>query len=122
MNKIPKVTLWGDTVNTTEIARGIYQVDAARQSGVMVQRSAAARELSEDAARSGLGHGDWLYYDENNQAVVFRELMDKPDCDFMRNGAEILRDTFARYIDKSLREYCPDYWGYRLWRLTGGGR
>jgi bifunctional DNA-binding transcriptional regulator/antitoxin component of YhaV-PrlF toxin-antitoxin module len=77
------------------------------------------RELSEEARRYGLERGAFLYYDEDSQAVVLRELMDKPNCDFTKNGGDALRDEFARYIDKSLREHTPEYWGYRLWRFAG---
>jgi predicted hydrocarbon binding protein len=118
MNKIPNITLWGETVNTPEIADGIYQVDAVRQSGVMVRQSTAARELSEEAVTCGLQHGEWLYFDEDSQAVVFRELLDAPDCELTKDSGEPLCDAFTRCIDKCLREYCPKYWNYRMWRLT----
>lgn len=68
--------------------------------------------LSPAAVKCGFRQGGYLCFEEDSQeAVVLRELLDKK----LWSIPERIKDkaAFEENINKSLREYNPDYWRAR---------
>ena len=74
--------------------------------------------LSPEARQCGFREGGYLWFEEDCcEQVVLRELMDKkfwtPPADRIKDPVE-----FENAINRSIKEYHPDYWKAREKRLA----
>lgn len=107
----PKISPWGDVQTCDMLCPGVFLVSTASHGGTMVAKELAAA-LSSAARKCGFQQGGFLCFEEDCQEnVVLRELLDKK----LWNIPDRIRDkaAFEENIDKSLREYNPDYWRAR---------
>jgi len=107
----PKTSLWGDVQTCDTLCPGVFLVSTPSHGGTMVARDMEAF-LSPAAKKCGERKGGFLYFEEDCQeAVVMRELLDKG----LWSIPDRIKDkaAFEENINKSLREYNPDYWQSR---------
>lgn len=111
MYQRPEKSPWGKVQTCDTLCPGVFLVSTASHGGTMVAKEMAAA-LSPAARKCGFQRGGYLYFEEDSQeSVVLRELLDKklwaiPDR--IKNKA-----AFEENINRSLREYNPDYWRAR---------
>lgn len=107
----PKISPWGDVQTCDMLCPGVFLVSTASHGGTMVAKDMAAM-LSPAARKCGFRQGDFLCFEEDCQEnVVLRELLDKKlwsVSDRIKNTA-----AFEENINKSIREYNPEYWRAR---------
>jgi len=107
----PTASPWGEVQNCDTLCPGIFMVYTSGHGGILVSKDMTA-VLSPAAVKCGLRSGGYLCFEQDSQeAVVFRELLDKklwaiPDR--IKDKA-----AYEESINKSLREYNPDYWRTR---------
>lgn len=107
----PKKSPWGEVQTCDILCPGVFLVTTASHGGTLVSREVSAM-LSPAARKCGFRQGGYLCFEEDCQeSVVLRELLDKklwavPDR--IKNKA-----AFEENINKSIREYNPDYWRVR---------
>lgn len=90
---------------------GAFLVSTASHGGTMVAKDMAAI-LSPAAQKCGFQQGDFLCFEEDCQEnVALRELLDIK----LWKIPDRVRDkaAFEENINKSIREYNPDYWRAR---------
>lgn len=107
----PKTSPWGDVQTCDMLCPGVFLVSTASHGGTMVAKDMAAM-LSPAARKCGFRQGDFLCFEEDCQEnVALRELLDKK----LWKVPDRVRDkaSFEENINKSIREYNPDYWRAR---------
>lgn len=107
----PKASPWGDMQTCDMLCPGVFLVSTASHGGTMVSKDMAAM-LSPAARKCGFRQGDYLCFEEDCQEnVVLRELLDKK----LWKIPDRVRDkvAFEENINKSIREYNPEYWRAR---------
>ncbi|MDD3229726.1 MAG: hypothetical protein PHE09_10975 [Oscillospiraceae bacterium] len=111
MYQQPEKSPWGEVQHCEILCPGVFLVSTASHGGTMFSKDMAA-VLSLAARKCGFRHSGFLCFEEDCQEdVAFRELLDKrlwavPDR--IKDKA-----AFEENINKSIREYNPDYWRIR---------
>lgn len=111
MYREPTFSPWGKVQTCDALCPGVFLVSTASHGGTLVSREVSAM-LSPAAVKCGFRQGGYLCFEEDSQeAVVLRELLDKK----LWSIPERIKDkaAFEENINKSLREYNPDYWRAR---------
>ena len=107
----PENSPWGKVQTCDTLYPGVFLVSTASHGGTLVSKEVSAM-LSSAARKCGFKQGGYLCFEEDCQEnVVLRELLDKklwniPDR--IRN-----KSAFEENINKSIREYNPEYWRAR---------
>lgn len=107
----PKTSPWGDVQTCDVLCPGVFLVSTASHGGTMVSKEVSAL-LSLAAQKCGFKQGGYLCFEEDCQeSVVFRELLDKK----LWSVPERIKNkaAFEENINKSIREYNPEYWRAR---------
>jgi hypothetical protein len=107
----PSNSPWGEVQYCDTLCPGVFLVTTAGHGGTMVARDMEAF-LSPAARKCGFRKNGFLCFEEDTQeAVVTRELLDKG----LWSLPDRIKDkvAFEESINKSLREYNPDYWRSR---------
>ncbi len=106
-----KTSPWGDVQTYDMLSPGVFLVSTASHGGTLVSKEVSAL-LSPAAQKCGFKQDGYLCFEEDCQeSVVMRELLDKklwsvPDR--IKN-----KEKFEENINKSIREYNPEYWRAR---------
>lgn len=111
MYQEPTFSPWGEVQSCDALCPGVYLVSTASHGGTLVSHAVTAI-LSPAARKCGFRQGGYLCFEEDSQEnVVLRELLDKK----LWSIPERIKDkaAFEENINKSLREYNPDYWRAR---------
>lgn len=111
MYREPTFSPWGKVQTCDALCPGVFLVSTASHGGTLVSREVSAI-LSPAAVKCGFRQGGYLCFEEDSQeSVVLRELLDKK----LWSIPERIKDkaAFEENINKSLREYNPDYWRAR---------
>ena len=107
----PKNSLWGKVQNCDTLCPGVFMVDTASHGGVMFSKDMSAL-LSPTATKYGEKHGEYICFEEDtNACVALRELLDKKLWSIPENVKD--KAGFEENINKSLKEFNPDYWRAR---------
>ena len=107
----PTLSPWGEVQTCDILCPGVFLVSTASHGGTMVAKDMTSA-LSPAARKCGFRQGGYLCFEEDSQeSVVLRELLDKKLWDIPDRIKD--RDAFEENINKSLREYNPDYWRAR---------
>jgi hypothetical protein len=107
----PKNSPWGEVDYCDALCPGVFLVSAASHGGAMVAKD-MANVLSPAARKCGLRQNGFLCFEEDcDEAIVLRELLDKKLWDIPDRIKD--RAAFEESIDRSLKEYHPDYWRSR---------
>jgi len=107
----PKTSPWGEIQHCETLCPGVFMVSAPGHGGTMVSKDVVAM-LSPAARKCGFKQGGYLCFEEDSQeSVALRELLDKK----LWHIPDRVKDkaAFEENINKSLREYNPDYWRVR---------
>jgi hypothetical protein len=107
----PENSPWGKVQTCDILCPGVFLVSTASHGGTLVSDEISAM-LSPAARKCGFRHGGYLCFEEDSQeSVVLRELLDKK----LWSIPERIKDkaAFEENINKSIREYNPDYWRAR---------
>jgi len=107
----PEHSPWGEVQTCDTLCTGVFLVSTASHGGTMVARD-VSDFLSPAARKCGFRQGDFLCFEEDCQeSVVLRELLDKK----LWAVPDRIKDkaAFEENINKSIREYNPDYWRAR---------
>lgn len=105
----PEYSPWGEVQLQEELCSGVFSVSTASHGGIMVHGSVAKAVLSPAARKHCFRDGSYYCFEEDCDApVAIRELLDKglytaPVNDYFKPG------EYERVINRSLREYHPDY-------------
>ena len=105
----PEYSPWGEVQLQEELCSGVFSVSTASHGGIIVHRSVAKAVLSPAARKHCFRDGSYYCFEEDCDApVAIRELLDKglytaPVNDYFKPG------EYERVINRSLREYHPDY-------------
>ena len=107
----PKNSPWGEIQHCDPLCTGVFMVDTASHGGTMVSKDMEA-VLSPAARKYGIRQNGYLCFEEDTaENIVFRELLDKK----LWTIPDRIKDkaAYEENINKSLREYHPDYWKAR---------
>jgi len=107
----PENSPWGKVQTCDALCPGVFLVSTASHGGTLVSKEVSAM-LSSSARKCGFKQGGYLCFEEDCQEnVVLRELLDKK----LWNVPDRIRDkaAFEENINKSIREYNPEYWRAR---------
>ena len=107
----PEKSPWGEVQHCDTLCPGVFMVSTAGHGGTMVSKEVTAM-LSPAARKCGERKNGYLCFEEDCQeSVVLRELLDKK----LWSIPDRIKDkaAFEENINKSLREYNPDYWRAR---------
>lgn len=107
----PENSPWGKVQTCDALCLGVFLVSTASHGGTMVSKEISAM-LSSAARKCGFKQGGYLCFEEDCQeSVVLRELLDKK----LWSIPDRVRDktAFEENINKSIREYNPEYWRAR---------
>lgn len=111
MFREPEQSPWGAVQHCETLCPGVFLVSTAGHGGTMVEKDMTP-VLSPAARKCGFKRGGYLCFEEDSQeAVVFRELLDKKLWDIPARIKD--RAAFEENINKSIREYNPEYWRAR---------
>ncbi|MGI6174966.1 MAG: DUF7007 domain-containing protein [Christensenellales bacterium] len=111
MYQQPEKSPWGKVQHCETLCPGVFLVSTASHGGTMFSKDMAAA-LSPAARKCGFRHSGFLCFEEDCQeSVALRELLDKK----LWAVPERIKDkaAFEENINKSIREYNPDYWRIR---------
>ncbi|WP_397352155.1 DUF7007 domain-containing protein [Oscillibacter sp.] len=111
MYQQPEQSPWGKVQHCETLCPGVFLVSTPSHGGTMFSKDMAA-VLSPAARKCGFRHGGFLCFEEDSQEdVAFRELLDKK----LWAVPDRIKDkaAFEENINKSIREYNPDYWRIR---------
>ena len=111
MFRQPEKSPWGKVQHCDTLCPGVFLVSTASHGGTMIAKDMAAA-LSPAARKCGFKQGGYLCFEEDSQEdVALRELLDKK----LWAVPDRIKDkaAFEETINKSLREYNPDYWRAR---------
>jgi len=107
----PAESPWSRVQQCDTLYPGVFMVSTAGHGGIMVSKEMTAI-LSPAARKCGEKYNGYLCFEEDCQEnVVLRELLDKKIWaipDRIKDKA-----AFEENINKSLRQYNPDYWRVR---------
>lgn len=107
----PKNSPWGQVDYCDVLCPGVFLVYTPDHGGTMVAK-AIEEFLSPAARKQGQRQNGFLCYEANTaEAIVFRELLDKRLWDIPDRIKN--RTAFEENINKTLREYHPEYWRSR---------
>jgi hypothetical protein len=107
----PTASPWGEVQTCDTLCPGVFLVSTASHGGTMVARDMESM-LSSAAKRCGERRNGFLCFEEDCQeAVVMRELLDKGLWDIPDRIKD--KAAFEENINRSIREYNPDYWRSR---------
>lgn len=107
----PKNSPWGEVDYCDTLSPGVFLVSTSSHGGVMVAKE-MEDFLSPAARKCGQRQNGFICFEEDcDEAVVFRELLDKKLWDIPDRIKD--RAAFEESIDKTLRDYHPDYWRSR---------
>ena len=107
----PKDSPWGEVDYSDTLCPGVFLVSTAGHGGVMVVKD-MEMVLSPAARKQGERKNGYLCFEEDSaEAVVFRELLDKKLWEIPDRIQD--KAKFEESINKTLREYHPDYWRSR---------
>ena len=109
--KAPKLSPWGEVQTCDVLCPGVFLVSTASHGGTLVSKEVSAL-LSLAAQKCGFQQGGYLCFEEDCQeSIVLRELLDKK----LWSIPDRIKDkaAFEENINKSIREYNPDYWRAR---------
>lgn len=107
----PENSPWGKVQTCDVLCPGVFLVSTASHGGTLVSKEVLAL-LSHAAQKCGFKQGGYLCFEEDCQeSVVLRELLDKK----LWSAPDRLKDkaAFEENINKSIREYNPEYWRAR---------
>jgi len=107
----PENSPWGKVQTCDILCPGVFLVSTASHGGTLVSDEISAM-LSPAARKCGFRQGGYLCFEEDSQeSVVLRELLDKK----LWSVPERIKDkaAFEENINKSIREYNPEYWRAR---------
>ncbi len=107
----PENSPWGKVQTCDTLCPGVFLVSTASHGGTLVSKEISAM-LSPAARKCGFRQGNYLCFEEDSQeSVVLRELLDKK----LWRVPERIKDkaAFEENINKSIREYNPEYWRAR---------
>lgn len=107
----PQTSPWGPVQTCDTLCPGVFLVTTASHGGTMVASEAAAI-LSPAAKKCGFKDKGYLCFEEDAQeSVVLRELLDKK----LWKVPDRVKDkaAFEENINRSIRQYNPDYWRAR---------
>ena len=107
----PKTSPWGEVDYCDALCPGVFQVSATGHGGTMIVKE-IEEFLSPAARKCGQKHNGYLCFEEDcNEAVVFRELLDKKLWEI----PDRIRDkaAFEESINRALRLWNPNYWRSR---------
>jgi len=107
----PEKSPWGEVQTCDTLCPGVFLVSTASHGGTMIAKDMAAA-LSPAARKCGFKQGGYLCFEEDSQeSVALRELLDKK----LWAVPDRIKDkaAFEENINKSIREYNPDYWRSR---------
>ena len=107
----PENSPWGKVQTCDALCPGVFLISTASHGGTLVSKEVSAM-LSSSARKCGFKQGGYLCFEEDCQEnVVLRELLDKK----LWNIPDRIRDkaAFEENINKSIREYNPEYWRAR---------
>lgn len=107
----PENSPWGKVQTCDVLCPGVFLVSTASHGGTLVSKEVSAL-LSHTAQKCGFKQGGYLCFEEDCQeSVVLRELLDKK----LWAVPERIKDkaAFEENINKSIREYNPEYWRAR---------
>ena len=107
----PEKSPWGAVQQCDTLCPGVFMVSTEGHGGTMVSKDISAF-LSPAAQKCGFKQNGYICFEEDSQeAVVQRELLDKK----LWTVPDRVRDkaAFEENINKSIREYNPDYWRAR---------
>ena len=107
----PKNSPWGEVDYCDYLCPGVFLVSTAGHGGVMVAKDMEVI-LSPTARKCGQRHNGFLCYEEDcDEAVVFRELLDKKLWEIPDRIKD--KAAFEERLDNTLRDHHPDYWRSR---------
>ena len=107
----PKQSPWGEVQTCDSLCPGVFLVSAASHGGTLVSKE-VSDFLSPAAKKCGFRQGGFLCFEEDYQeSVVMRELLDKKLWAVPNRIND--KAAFEENINKSIREYNPDYWRAR---------
>ena len=107
----PENSPWGKVQTSDALCPGVFLISTASHGGTLVSKEVSAM-LSSAARTCGFRQGGYLCFEEDCQeSVVLRELLDKK----LWSIPDRIRDkaAFEENINKSIREYNPEYWRAR---------
>ena len=107
----PEKSPWGEVQTCDVLCPGVFLVSTASHGGTLVAKEVSAM-LSPAARKCGFKQGGYLCFEEDCQeSVVLRELLDKK----LWSVPERIKDqaAFEENINRSIREYNPEYWRAR---------
>jgi hypothetical protein len=107
----PRFSPWGDVQTCDTLCPGVFLVSTASHGGTMIAKDMEVA-LSPAARKCGFKQGGYLCFEEDSQeSVALRELLDKK----LWAVPDRIKDkaAFEENINKSIREYNPDYWRAR---------
>lgn len=107
----PENSPWGKVQTCDALCPGVFLVSTASHGGTLVSKEVSAL-LSHAAQKCGFKQGGYLCFEEGSQeSVVLRELLDKK----LWSVPDRIKDkaAFEENINKSIREYNPEYWRAR---------
>jgi hypothetical protein len=107
----PEKSPWGEVQTCDVLCPGVFLVSTDGHGGTMVSKEVSAM-LSPAARKCGFKQNGYLCFEEDSQeSVALRELLDKK----LWAVPDRIKDkaAFEENINRSLREYNPDYWRAR---------
>ena len=107
----PENSPWGKVQTCDALCPGVFLVSTASHGGTLISKEVSAM-LSSAARKCGFKQGGYLCFEEDCQeSVVLRELLDKK----LWSIPDRIRDkaAFEENINKSIRQYNPEYWRAR---------
>lgn len=111
MYQKPEQSPWGEIQTCDTLCPGAFLVSTSSHGGTMIAKDMAAA-LSPAAQKCAFKQGGYLCFEEDSQeSVALRELLDKK----LWAVPDRIKDkaAFEENINKSIKEYNPDYWRAR---------
>ena len=107
----PENSPWGKVQTCDVLCPGVFLVSTASHGGTMVSKEVSAM-LSSAARKCGFKQGAYVCFEEDcKESVVLRELLDKRLWSIPDRVHD--KAAFEESINKSIREYNPEYWRAR---------
>lgn len=108
----PPTSPWGPVRASDTLCPGVFLITTEnRHGGIMVAQEVSAF-LSPAARKCGFKKNGYLCFDEAaHENVVLRELLDKKLWQIPDRIKD--KEAFEENINRSIREYSPDYWRAR---------
>lgn len=111
MYQEPHKSPWGKVQACDVICPGVFMISTADYGGIMVAKEVAAM-LSPAARKCGFERKEYICFEQDAvEDIVFRELLDKKLWSIPTRVRD--KAAFEENINKSIREYNPEYWRSR---------